>query len=189
MVTGTTTMYRVQQVATGVAGSPYYFTGYFDSFGGTAQAAATAWRTCLGDTATIFTTPYSYSAIDHVDQVDPVTGNTVAVLPVTVAALAFTAVTDPLPPAASLLIRWRSGIYVDGREIRGRTNIARLPETSCTAGLVDPASLTAWQGRATALVNDTNSKHVIYSKKQHLWAETTVASVWNQFAVLTSRRD
>jgi len=182
-------MIRVQQVATGVAGSPYYLTGYFDSSVTAAQDAADAWRSVIGDAVGNFVAPYSYLPITQVDLVDPVTGNTVGVEPVSVAQLTFTASEDPLPPASSLLLRWRTGEYVEGREIRGRTNIARLGESASTLGLVTAASITAWQARVTALLADARVKHVVWSPKNGVWAETISGSPWNQFAVLRSRRD
>lgn len=182
-------MYRVTQVATGVAGSPYYLTGYFQQAGGTSQAAASAWRKALGDQVGNFIAPYTYQPITFVDVVDPVTGNTLGVEPVSVPLLAFTATDDPLPPYTMLLIRWRTGLYNAGREVRGRTNIARLGELANTQGKVTAASLTAWQARADALIADLDCRHVVYSKKGGGWSDTITASVWEQFAVLTSRRD
>lgn len=189
MASGTEIMYRVQQIATGVAGSPYYLTAYFDSTQGTAQAAATAWREAIGNAAANFVAPYTYQPISFVDLVDPVSGNTVGVETVSVPLIAFTASGDPLPPATSLLLRWRTGVYIGGREIRGRTNIARLDEAAATAGVVTAANLAAWQARQDALISSLTCQHVIYSPKNGLWANSLSGTPWNQFAVLRSRRD
>jgi hypothetical protein len=189
MATGTTPMYKVVQIATGVAGAPYYITGYFDQTAGTAQQAADAWRAFLAPASTGYRTGLVFSAQTEVGIVDPVSGDLTGLDTVTVASMSMIGGTDPLPAATSLLIRWRTGAYVAGKEIRGRTNIPGMLESLSTSGLPDSTLVSAWQTRQTALIGAANAQHVVWSKKNGLWANSTAGSPWSQWAVLRSRRD
>lgn len=182
-------MYRVTRVATGVAGTPYYLTGYFDQAGGTAQQAATDWATFVSTVPLSYSTPYRYESINTVDIVDPGTGDLLGISAVTVGSVQFTGSGDPLPPATTLLCGWRTGVYVGGREIRGRTNISRLAETTSDAGAPNSAILADYQARITALLASNNSTFVVYSRTQGQWAEVTQGYVGNKWAILRSRRD
>lgn len=185
----TTSMYRVTQVATGVAGSPYYLTGYFAAADSSAQQAADAWRTAIGVPVATFVAPYRYEAITEVATVNPGTGDTTGITAVTVAAITFTDADQPLPAATSLLLRWHTGVFTGGREIRGRTNIARLGELTSTLGVPNVATTTAWQTRANDLIADVNTTFVVWSPLHGLWETVQTGSPWGQWAVLRSRRD
>lgn len=182
-------LWKVTQVCTGVAGTPYYITGYFDAVAGTAQQAADAWRNLLGTTTTIYRSGLSFSAIATVDELDPATGNLVGQASVTVASLAFIGGTDALPAATSLLLRWRTGQYQGGKEIRGRTNIPGLPTSAGSLGLPSSTTISGFQTRQTAMLALANAHHVVYSPKNSAAALTTSGSPWGQWAVLRSRRD
>jgi len=189
MVTSTGHMWRVTQVATGVAGSPYYLTHYFDKLTGTAQQAADAWRNFLSAGVSTYTAPMIFNPITEVGEVDPTTGDLVGLSVVSVAGITFTGAGDPLPPATSFLIRWRTGIYLNGKEVRGRTNIPRLAETDNTLGVPNAALITAWQTRLNTLLTAATPSPVVYSPKNGLFAYVTAASPSNSWAVLRSRRD
>jgi hypothetical protein len=186
---GLTPMHKVVQVMTGVAGSPYYVTGYFDAAVGTAQQAADAWRLFLNGGTSTYAAPLILSPITDVPLVDPVTGNVTAIQTVTVAGVTMIGAGDPLPPAVSLLVRWRTGQYIGGREIRGRTNIPRMQETDSTAGAPTSTLISTWGTRITTLLGGSTAHHVVWSKKNGAWAQTVTGPVWNQWASLRSRRD
>jgi hypothetical protein len=189
MVTGTTTMLKVTQVATGVAGSPYYLSAYFDASLSTSAACAAAWRVLLAPTSTQYIAPYQFLPITEVQLVDPATGDLIGTEPVSIGNLTFIGTGDPLPPATSLLLRWRSGQYIGGREIRGRTNVARMAEVDSSVGAPTSGLISAWQTRLDAFLATTNVRHVTYSPKNGNWAHTVSANPWGQWAVLRSRRD
>ena len=182
-------MYKVTQVATGVAGAPYYLTGYFDTTTGTAQQAADRWRALLSAGVSTYAAPLVLNAITEVPTIDPTNGNLTGLSTVAVAAVTMTGAGEPLPAATSLLLRWRTGVYIGGREIRGRTNIPRMTEPDSTAGVPNAALISAWQTRQNTLLGSPSPSHVIWSPKNHLWAYTTAGSPWSQWAVLRSRRD
>lgn len=185
----TSDMYRVTQVATGVAGSPYYLTGHFVASVGTAQQAADAWRALLAAGVSEYVAPMAFSAISDVETVDPATGNTTAVTAVTVAAMTFTDADQALPAATSLLIRWRTGTYIAGREVRGRTNIPRLGELDSTLGVPNSTVIALFAARIVTLLASAVAQLCVYSRKNGAWYSVATGSVWDQWAVLRSRRD
>lgn len=189
MVTYTTTMYKVTQVATGVAGAPYYLSAYFGASAGTAQAAASAWRAFLSMGPSTYSAGLVFNAITDVQEVDPVTGDLTGLATVTVAAQTFTGAGEPLPAATSGLMRWRTQEYIGGRELRGRTNIPRLAENDSTNGVPAPTLVTDWNARAATLLGAAGVLHAVWSPKNGVWAETVAATMWGQWAVLRSRRD
>lgn len=184
----TTDMYRVVQVATGVAGGPFYITGYFDSQIGTAQQAADAWRALTGPTAGTFTTPLRYESIVSVDLVDPGNGDIQSVVPVSVGSLQFTSTVEKLPPTTTLLLRWRTGVYIGGREVRGRTNLSGFNEGQSDSGVPSSVILSEYLGKMNAMLSNVNVRHVVWSRKAGEHYQSTVPGVWNQWAVLRSRR-
>jgi hypothetical protein len=189
MVTYTSGLYRVTQTATGVAGSPYYFTAYFAQSGGTAQQAADAWRAFLSAGVSTYIAGMVFANVSDVTLVDPVTGNVTGTTPVVLASVTFTGAGDPLPPATSLLCRYRTGEYINGHEIRGRTNISGLTETDNTLGSVSTSTQTTWNARLATLITGGTKVHAVYSPTNHCWAATTAATVSSQWAVLRTRRD
>nr|CRY97453.1 hypothetical protein [uncultured prokaryote] len=186
----TTSMYRVVLTVTGVAGSPYYMTGYFDASVGTSQDAAEAWFNMCTVAPTARKMGSAWSTGSTVDIVDPVTGNTIGTEAITPAQNTGSSTADILPSMTQTLVRWRTGEYIGGREIRGRTNIPLPNEASNTSqGLPDPTLVGDTNVRAATLIADADSTHVVYSPKNGLWFATLVGSTWDQWAVLRSRRD
>lgn len=188
------TMYRTRVVLTGVAGSPYYLTAHFVATGGTAQQAADAWMTFVAGatsgTGGGYPAPAVLTSDGNVDLIDPATDTITGSLSVTQRTFQGSGSADTLPPATQLLVRWRTGNYVGGREIRGRTFIPLLAETSSDQqGRPIPAVTSGFDTRGAALIADPNSQHCVYSKKNGVWEITSGASTWSQFAVLRSRRD
>lgn len=189
MVTYTTGLYRVTQVATGVAGSPYYLSAYFAQSGGTAQAAASAWRAFLSAGVSTYTAGLIFQAVSDVTLVDPVTGDTTGTTPVTLASVTHTGAGDTLPPATQGLARFRTGQYIAGHEIRGRVNIPCQSESDSTLGAPSSSWQTTWNARLATLITGGTYTHAVYSPKNGCWATTTAASMWSQWAVLRGRRD
>ena len=183
-----TQMYRVQQIVTGVPGAPLYMTGYFDGTGGTPQQAATAWSTFCKARLTGNYQPIRYEAISTVDFVDPVTGNIVGLLPVTTAVYNGGTAGEPLPFQTQLVVNWRTGQYVAGREVRGRTNCPSYTEADNSAGVPLAGTITALTTAANALIADTTSTFVVYSRKAGEHYEVVSPSIPQRWSVLRTRR-
>lgn len=185
---------RVRSIVTGVAGSPYYVTGYFTADTGTATQCITAWHTFITGVASGpaggFPVGSSVRTDAEVQVVDPVTGNVVATeIGGTILSTGSSA-SPLLPKANQFLIRWRTGNFVGGREVRGKTFLPLPSETASTdAGLVEAATLVALSGRAGQLISNADTVFVVWSRKNGLWWAASNGSCWEQFAILRSRRD
>lgn len=189
-----TEMLRVRTVLTGVAGSPYYMTGYFDAQTGTPTQAITAWHTFIsgggGATSGGIPSGARVETLGEVQLVNPVNGDVTGAVVGTPAVTTGTGVGPFLPPANQLVVRWRTGIYESGREIRGKTFIpSRLESESTATGQVETAATTAFNSLASALIANALVDLVVWSRKYGQWALVSSGSTWNQFGVLRSRRD
>lgn len=96
---------------------------------------------------------------------------------------------DPLPPATQCLVRLRTGVFVAGREVRGRIFIPSGGEALSVGGKPGGGRLTELQTAVGGLVGDINSTLVVFSRTHGVAPPVSSGSVWNQFAVLRSRRD
>lgn len=185
----TTEMFRVTQVVTGVAGAPYYLTGYFDAISGQEQFAAGDWATFCRFPADQMREGLVYEPITTVDRVDPVSGDVVGRVNVSVPGVAAATGQDPLPPSNQLVVNWRTGAFTAGREVRGRTNLPGWLEAASTNGRPTNTLLDAVQSKAVNLVANATNPLVVYSKKNGAWQAVQTTGVMAEWAVLRSRRD
>jgi len=183
------TMIRITTEWNGVQGSPYYTNMFFD---GTLEAEADAAATAVG----VFWTAIQ----DQIDTalegevlaehavIDPTTGQVTDLFIGTPVTINCSNAGAALPPATQGLIRWRTGIYVGGREVRGRTFVPSPTETSNDApGVPSAAYIADLQPAADTLVS--SSGLVVWSRANGQIAVVTGAQVWQQWASMRSRRD
>lgn len=163
---------------------------FFDQAAGlTAQDAADAvrafWLTCADNMADDYTAQVELA----VEDIDYTTGKPVGVTAVTASLVTGTQSADPLPWATQALVSWRTGTFVSGREIRGRTFIPGMVETLSSNGVPAGSIFTSINGAASTLASDTDSSLAIFSRKKHAVGIVTSGSMWTKWAVLRSRRD
>lgn len=182
-------LYRVRTVFTGIAGTPYLSTMYFRTIDGTAQQAVNAVGAFWGAVDGQMHTDLLWDTDSDVEVISDATGQIVSVQSTTPVSGGGALSGDILPPATQALIRWRTGSFVGGREIRGKTFIPGLTETAATSGQVTTATLTAFETAAATLQGTANANLVVYSRANNTHAEVVSSSCWAQFAVLRSRRD
>lgn len=186
----TTNMLRVRTVVTGVAGSPYYIVGYFEDLGDNEQQCVDAWSDFTAVDPGAQKQGSRWETEGEVEVVNPITGDTVGVRQAT--PVVINGITDlpVLPLSQQLLVRWRTGVYVAGREIRGRTNLPiQFVANSTSTGTPTSTIIDATNIRATTLQEQILAELVVWSKKNGRWERVTTSSTWNQFSVLRSRRD
>lgn len=94
---------------------------------------------------------------------------------------------DLLPLTTQALVRWRTGVFSSGRELRGRTFIPGWCETENDDGKPTSGCVSLVQSAADTLVGSMNM--AAYSPTHHTWASVNLASMWTEWAVLRSRRD
>lgn len=179
---------------TGVAGSPWYLNGYFTADTGTTKQVQDAWMKFLfaGPGPSVSTLPVGATATIDTDVpvVDPTNGQIVSVESSTGYSWTGSNTEQRLPPTAQALVRWRTGNFEGGREVRGRTNIPGGTESwNSASGTVETTISNLINGRAVDLINDANTVFVVWSKKNGLWWAAQSGSCWSQWAVLRSRRD
>lgn len=187
-------MYRVRTVFDGMQGAPWLNTLYFDQGGGTAQQAVTAVGNFWGAVDALIDSEVNWRTEADVTDINPLTGQPTSVIQTTPVTGTGAAVGDALPVATQALVRWRTGFFSNGRERRGRTFVPALVEASGDNGKLLAASQTTIQTAAAALIADVNSILVVWSRPDLPtlnggFSAVTASSVWEQFAVLRSRRD
>lgn len=185
-------MIRVRTVLTGVTGSPYYSNLYFGGdTSGEAQAAVTAVDNFLTNTANLLCTPMVWTVEGEVPQIDPATGDILQVFSVGDETGAATASEEAAPLASQLLCRFRTGVYIGGRELRGRMFLPYIGISAISDGVVFPTTATALNADLLTLLTDASAAgnlHV-WSRTHGQSAEVSSAACWGQLAVLRSRRD
>lgn len=182
-------MYRVRTVFNGVQGSPWLSTMFFASETFTAADAVTAVGQFWTSIQTLQGNDITWATEGDVETVDAATGQTTAVESTTPQTGAGSAATPLISIASQGLVRWRSGFYIAGREVRGRTFIPGLTSTAVDDGSVAAGTRTDIQTAADALIADANSSLVVWSRAHGQQPNAESASVWANFAVLRSRRD
>jgi hypothetical protein len=183
-------MYRVRTNFTGVPGAPYLSTMYFAESGGTAQQAATAagafWTALIPN----LTNSMNFATEADVALVNAATGVVTGAVATTPVLGTGGRADAQLPRATQGLVRWLTGIYVAGRQVRGRTFIPGLTEdANITDGLVTPAVAAAINNAAATLIASPNADLEIWSRTLGQSNVATVGSTWTEFAILRSRRD
>jgi hypothetical protein len=159
------TMYRV----TTIMGGPYVQGGgiqqfYFDLAGGTAAQACTAAKTFWSAFAASVGSATTFATNAAVEVIQDTDGAIVGVSTTTAGTTTGTGGTEVLPMATQGLVQWRTGVYSDGREIRGRTNIPAMLEAGSSAGVPTSATQTAIAAAGAALIADANSSLVVYRR-------------------------
>lgn len=180
-------MKRVRTVFTGVAGTPYYSNLYFaDEMD--AQDAVDEVKAFWDICAEFMVNDCAFSVDGTVVTIDPTTGEITGSFAASGDTGQGTSTTEMLPRADQLLVQWPTGVYVEGRQARGRTFVPALADFNNDEGVVATATLTTLTTNLTTWLA-ANPFFLIWSKKAGLSNVPNSVAVWNQFAILRSRRD
>lgn len=173
-------------------GAPYYSTMHWE---GTTSANASTVHNRTVTFLQLFdqdiNTAVDATVIGDVDQVDPATGEVVQRFNVTPVAVNSTSTGQTLPWSTQGLIRFKTGVFAGGRELRGRFFIPGFTELANLDGKVDPTGVAGFNGvLATWLAAGTAGTNlVVWSRTQGTTATVSNATIWDQWAVLRSRRN
>ena len=115
-----TPMRRIRVVWTGVTGSPFLSTWFFDAGVGTAQQNVSELEQSLVAMSGLFSNQVTCGVDTIVDTVDPVTGQLTATETIVSTPIVGTATSDPLPRGTQGFMLLNTGIYRLGRQIRGK---------------------------------------------------------------------
>ena len=180
-------MRKIQTTFTGVAGTPWYSNMYF------------------GDT------PSAQDCVDHVGEfwvemnafmVDEIAWSVSSqVLTIDAATGEITGSTsaqgvngqggqtqEMLPTATQLVLKWLTGVYVNGRQAQGKTFIPGLADFCNVDGSVNSAIVTQIN-TDIALWLAAGPPLLLWSKAAGVSNIVTTPVCWNRFGVLRSRRD
>lgn len=124
-----------------------------------------------------------------VDEVDIATGDIISQTAVSAALIIGTDATEALPIATQGLVQARTGVFLGGREIRGRIFVPAFTETASSGGTPSSACKTDVNTQAGNFAADAAANWCVYSRTHHAAAGVTSATMWSQWAVLRSRRD
>jgi hypothetical protein len=150
-----------------------------------AADAATAWLTTINT----YLSGAQVATVDpEVLQVDVGTGNVEGVFATSQSPVTGTSGANVIPNAANALVRWRTGVFTAGRELRGRTFIPGMTEDENDQfGNLDPAVVTGINAANVTLLGTTD--FAIWSPTLGSAATVTSGTTWGEWAVLRSRRD
>jgi hypothetical protein len=184
-------LYEVQTVWSGVAGSPYYTTARGLLTGGTTpQEMADAMEDFLIAIAPVTDARLVAVINNEVRVIESTDGETQAVLTISGATKTMTGSGDPLPSLAQLLVRYQTGVFTSGRQIRGRWFIpGQLEANNTSVGLPSAGLVTGVDTAAGAFVTACAGDFVIYSPTHRVYASVQGASVAGDWSFLRSRRD
>lgn len=182
-------MYRIQTEFTGLPGTPYLSTMYFNEVAGSVEDAHAAVAAFWGDLANDLCGGLVWEVLPDVAIINATTGLTTGVETVPVVQGEASGAASPLPYATQGLIRWSTGIFEGGREIKGKTYLPGMITGGNTAGRPNAGALQAFQSAVDVILSAAGSELVIWSRKNLSAATATGGSPWNQYAVLRSRRD
>lgn len=159
----------------------------------------------------IFVSGTKFSVQAEVEQIDDATGDLLGVLSGTASSVTASGAGEGGPPATQGLIRWRTGVVEDSREIRGRTFLPAVPVSQIDDGRPIAGYISAATTMAGLLVSDASTTLAVWRRprpfrpqvgvKGDRWylpqqleragssAAVVTYSLWDSFAVLRSRRD
>ena len=181
-------MLRTTTVMTGIAGSPYYSSFHFEgTLQAEADAAAAATRTFWDGVSSSISSLVTINVQDEVEVVDVASGQTTQVYQSPTTPVSGVPNTEIMPTYSQGLVRWLTGIYVGGRQLRGRTFIPGVVEAVSSGGVPAASYIADTLAAANALLG--TSDFGIYSPTHGQFVLGATASVWDQWAVLRSRRD
>ena len=183
-------LWRVRTALAGGTGADQVSTMFFDqAAGGTAQHAADAVHTFWSSLSSTIITGYTMNVDTIVEDIDIATGKPVAVTSVTAAPITASGASGAMPWATQGLVEWRTGLFLSGREVRGRTFIPGVNGVANAGGVPSSTYLSTLQAAGNALATDVNSSLCIYSRKKRSIGVVTTCNTYQKWAVLRSRRD
>lgn len=183
------TMLRIRVGWNGLGGAPGLSTFYF---AGSNQTDATNCSVAV-DTLLLALEAYQDTELQY--KVDPTcvamdesTGAIIGAFGISGTTGAGNVVGESIPFACQALAQLRTGVYVNGREIRGRIFIPGLTESNVTNGTLATATKNGIDAAFGVLVADADADFVVWSRKNGQDSPVIAVTVWEQLAVLRSRR-
>jgi len=182
-------MLRVRTALTGGIGGPYLNTFYFDGdTQGEADSAADAAHDFWDSLKAWMVDGVNIAVEPEVVELSVSNGTPLTTYVTTQDAVVTTSASAQAPAETQGLIRWRTGVYIGSREIRGRTYVPCVPQSSLGDGIPGGGYLAALTTAAGVLLGHT-ANFGIWSDAHDTFASAISGTPWAKWAVLRSRRD
>lgn len=181
---------RVRVLWTGVGGSPAYTNLYVARGTVTASQAVTAVAAYMNSISALVTSSCTLTTEGDVAVIDTATGNIVGVDTGTSVVKPGTGGAGQVPSANQVLVRWLTNTYLGGRQVRGRMYLPYFASGAVgTNGQVTGATQTAVNNATSAYITGLTGQACVFSPANGVAVQISGYNVWNQFAVMRSRRD
>jgi hypothetical protein len=184
-----TILSRYRTVFSGVAGTPWYSNIFFDEnvtssplYG---EFVADFW-TALN---AVMCTPVTWSVIPEVAFIDDATGQIIDLSTWAGEGGSAANTNEDMPYANQALINWRTGTYLAGRELRGKTFVPALTQAANDNGQLIAGTRASIDAAAEELISDGNGAMRVFSPTHLTSSPITSSDVPAKIAILRSRRD
>lgn len=182
---------RVRTVWTGVPGTPWYSNHYFDVDAGDAQTCTDAIIDFWSDTKAAQSSLVNWTVENSVTVLNPANGQPTDVITTVGATDNGDGSGDMVTRASQILISWRTGVFLAGRELRGKTFVPAVVSSTIDGdGGVESAVVVQFLGYADALLTTPGHPNLqVWSRKNGTVTPVSSVQVSTEWAVLRSRRD
>jgi hypothetical protein len=183
-------LWRVKTTITGDHGAPWYSQQYFaTSIGLDTQSAVDAVGAFWDSLKSYIHISNSVNVSGEVDVVDIDTGSLTGVVAVDDVNVTTTKNTTPLPDGIQACGSYGTGVYVSGRELRGRLFVPGLTTDAMSNGRLESGMAGVIKSSLDNLTAATlMHEMVVYSRTHHVAAPCVTTRVNTEFSMLRSRR-
>jgi hypothetical protein len=180
---------QVDITGPGVIGPSVMLTHWAGTDQTSADAARTQMAAFLAAIKTRVTPAVTFTLADNVQVLDVTTGEPTANLTGSTHYDPYvgSAAGDALPQAVQGLLHLRTGVYIGGREVRGRINIPGCSEGDSTAGIPTAVALGNYNTAAANLLSGAGFG--VWSRTHGVLEDVISIAAGTKWAVLRSRRD
>jgi len=178
---------RAQWTGAPVIG-PAVSTFFFNTAAGTPQDASDQVATFLTALDANLATTLGWATENTVDELDTATGTLLGSTSVTTASGSGGNAGEPLPRSTQGLAQWTTATIVSGRALRGRMFIPGFCENNNDSGVPGSATISGVNTILSNFVSDSPAIFVAWSRTHGVQGQVTGGTMWNQWAVLRSRR-
>src|SRR5664279_4900655 len=179
-----TSLIRFRTVLTGIEGSPYLSTHYFDPEAGEPQDMADQLADFWNAVDDTFSSSQDWAIEAEWANIDTTTGQATNFGTITPDSGTGTASDEILPPANQVLIKWSTGVVIAGRRLVGHTYIPGLTQVANDNGNVLSSTQSVILAAAVALADQTAVHLEIFSRTGGVGESVIGVAVGGKFAVL-----
>lgn len=179
---------RLQVITSGPQGAPYYNNFYTTANTiGDAEALSDAAFDLFTALADRLTNSAQVQFSGTVDSFDAATGQTTGSTSVTPWTVSGSWGSGSSQGGTTLVLQWRTGVFANGREIRGRSFISGLGDVNEGNPSVPSAVLTDANNAAAAYAATAGT--AVFSPTNGSVEEMATGTCWSKFGLVRSRRD